>query len=106
VAKRCLEINPVCPHAGGVGLCGLVQHLQFWDYLSLSGEKEHRMIEWVDHLHEHFHFPINVKNGHYIAPREPGFSSQMKEESIAFYSYPKGTYWENKASPNHTMMCQ
>lgn len=59
---------PVCPHAGGVGLCEMVQHLQIWDYISLSGEAENRMIEWVDHLHEHFTDPPTVRNGRYIAP--------------------------------------
>jgi hypothetical protein len=61
-------IVPVCPHAGGVGLCEHVQHLQFWDYVSLTGEKENRMIEYVEHLHEHFYVPVVVRNGNYIAP--------------------------------------
>lgn len=65
----CLKLTvPVCPHAGGVGLCELVQHLQFWDYISLTGEKENRMIEWVDHLHEHFYNPPTARNAHYVAP--------------------------------------
>jgi len=100
---------PVCPHAGGVGLCELVQHLQFWDYVSLSGEKENRIIEWVDHLHEHFVNPINVKKANYIAPKVPGFNSEMKEESIATFSYPHGSYWVERSrveSGNVIMPCQ
>jgi L-fuconate dehydratase len=85
---------PVCPHAGGVGLCEMVQHLQIWDYISLTGDKTDRMIEWADHLHENFVSPPNVKNGHFIAPTDPGYSTQMKEESIATYEYPNGSYWD------------
>jgi len=59
---------PVCPHAGGVGLCEMAQHLQMWDFTSLSGTNENRMIEWVDHLHEHFLNSPTVQNAHYIAP--------------------------------------
>jgi len=103
---------PVCPHAGGVGLCGFVQHLQMWDYISLSASKENRMIEWVEHLHDHFYSPPRVLSGHYLVPTDPGYSGRMKEESIATYEYPKGTYWSNLATaepnaPNHrTMVCQ
>ena len=60
---------PVCPHAGGVGLCEMVQHLQIWDYISLTGDKQNRMIEWIDHLHEHFTAPPKVVRGHYVAPK-------------------------------------
>lgn len=64
---------PVCPHAGGVGLCELVQHLSMFDYVAVSGSREDRVIEYVDHLHEHFADPAVVEDGHYVAPRAPGF---------------------------------
>ncbi|MEU1513922.1 enolase C-terminal domain-like protein [Streptomyces sp. NPDC005811] len=84
---------PVCPHAGGVGLCELVQHLSMFDYLALSGTTENRVIEFVDHLHEHFTAPVVMRDGHYVAPLAPGFSATMREESIAEYTYPDGTFW-------------
>ncbi|MFE9451924.1 L-fuconate dehydratase [Streptomyces sp. NPDC006739] len=84
---------PVCPHAGGVGLCELVQHLSMFDYLSVSGTTENRMIEFVDHLHQHFTDPVVIRDGHYAAPRTPGFSARMLPESIARFSYPDGEFW-------------
>jgi L-fuconate dehydratase len=84
---------PVCPHAGGVGLCELVQHLAMFDYVALTGTVEDRVIEYVDHLHEHFATPVAIANGRYVAPTAPGFSAQMLAESIATYSYPDGAFW-------------
>ncbi|MES5823226.1 L-fuconate dehydratase [Streptomyces sp. RG80] len=84
---------PVCPHAGGVGLCELVQHLSMFDYLTLSGTTENRVIEYVDHLHQHFTAPVVMRDGHYTAPLDPGFSATMREESIDQYRYPDGTFW-------------
>ncbi|MEH0548966.1 L-fuconate dehydratase [Streptomyces sp. B21-105] len=84
---------PVCPHAGGVGLCELVQHLSMFDYLALSGTTENRVIEFVDHLHEHFTAPVVMRDGHYRAPLAPGFSATMREESITAYRYPDGAFW-------------
>jgi L-fuconate dehydratase len=84
---------PVCPHAGGVGLCELVQHLSMFDYVALSGTTENRVIEYVDHLHEHFLAPTVVRNGRYQAPTEPGFSAQMHQVSIDTFTYPDGTFW-------------
>ncbi|MFE9612121.1 enolase C-terminal domain-like protein [Streptomyces sp. NPDC006012] len=84
---------PVCPHAGGVGLCELVQHLSMFDYLAVSGTTDDRVIEYVDHLHEHFLDPVVVQDGHYTAPTAPGFSAAMRPESIARYTYPDGTFW-------------
>ncbi|WP_030326157.1 L-fuconate dehydratase [Streptomyces sp. NRRL B-3229] len=84
---------PVCPHAGGVGLCELVQHLSMFDYLALSGTTENRVIEYVDHLHQHFIAPVVIRDGHYTAPLTPGFSATMRQESITEYSYPDGTFW-------------
>jgi L-fuconate dehydratase len=84
---------PVCPHAGGVGLCELVQHLSMFDYLALSGTTDDRVIEYVDHLHEHFTDPVVLREGHYLAPRTPGFSATMHPGSLAEYRYPDGTFW-------------
>ncbi|MFE9172618.1 enolase C-terminal domain-like protein [Streptomyces kebangsaanensis] len=84
---------PVCPHAGGVGLCELVQHLSMFDYVAVSGTTEDRVIEYVDHLHEHFLDPVVIRDGHYTAPTAPGFSATMRPESVERYTYPGGTYW-------------
>ena len=70
---------PVCPHAGGVGLCEYVQHLSMIDFIAISGSLDGRIIEFVDHLHEHFHDPVVIKNGHYMPPTMPGYSIEMKQ---------------------------
>ncbi|WP_328679775.1 fuconate dehydratase [Streptomyces sp. NBC_00322] len=85
---------PVCPHAGGVGLCELVQHLAMFDYVAVSASWEDRVIEYVDHLHEHFTDPAVIDSGRYVAPRAPGFSARMLPESIAAHTYPHGAVWE------------
>jgi len=74
---------PVWPHAGGVGLCEYVQHLSMIDYLVVSGTKEGRVIEYVDHLHEHFIDPCVIRDAAYMPPSLPGFSIAMKPASIA-----------------------
>ncbi|MET9677795.1 L-fuconate dehydratase [Streptomyces sp. NPDC006482] len=84
---------PVCPHAGGVGLCELVRHLSMFDFVALSGTTENRVIEYVDHLHEHFMDPVTIVDGHYTAPTLPGFSSEMHAGSLATYRYPDGGFW-------------
>jgi L-fuconate dehydratase len=84
---------PVCPHAGGVGLCEYVQHLSIFDYIAVSGSLENRVIEFADHLHEHFVDPCEVKNGHYIAPLAAGYSIEMKPESLEEYEFPNGLIW-------------
>ena len=84
---------PVCPHAGGVGLCELVQHLAVIDYVCVSGSLDGRMIEYVDHLHEHFLDPVHVNNGRYRLPTRPGYSAEMHEESVHTYRYPHGDEW-------------
>jgi L-fuconate dehydratase len=84
---------PVCPHAGGVGLCELVQHLFAFDYLRVSTALDGRMVEYVDHLHEHFTDPVRTRDGRYVLPSEPGFSATMKTESIAEYAFPDGPAW-------------
>lgn len=85
---------PVCPHAGGVGLCELVQHLSMFDYVAVSGTWEDRVIEYVDHLHEHFVHPTVIESGRYTAPAAPGFSARMHPESIAAHRYPEGPVWQ------------
>jgi L-fuconate dehydratase len=84
---------PVCPHAGGVGLCELVQHLSMFDYVAVSGTVEDRVIEYVDHLHEHFLDPVVIKDGHYVVPLKPGFGAEMDAETLADYRYPSGKIW-------------
>ncbi|KAJ2961506.1 hypothetical protein NQZ79_g3247 [Umbelopsis isabellina] len=81
---------PVCPHAGGVGLCEYVQHLSLIDYICVSATTEGRVLEYVDHLHEHFLEPVVMKNGRYTAPRAPGYSITMKKQSIEDYTFPTG----------------
>ncbi|MFG3052706.1 L-fuconate dehydratase [Kitasatospora sp. NPDC048239] len=84
---------PVCPHAGGVGLCELVQHLSMFDYVALSGTVEDRVIEYVDHLHQHFLDPVVIEAGHYRAPVMPGFSATMHQAGIDTFRYPDGDFW-------------
>ncbi|MCL4137178.1 UNVERIFIED_CONTAM: hypothetical protein GTU68_028148 [Idotea baltica] len=84
---------PVCPHGGGVGLCGMIQHLQIWDYISLSGTRENRLIEYVDHLQEHFKFPIQMNKNCYMPPKCSGYSTEMWFNSLADYEYPTGRAW-------------
>jgi L-fuconate dehydratase len=86
---------PVCPHAGGVGLCEIVQHLSMFDYVALSGTTEGRRIEWIDHLHEHFAAPAVVSRGRYRAPEAPGGSTEMLPEALAEFSYPAGPAWQH-----------
>ncbi len=85
---------PVCPHAGGVGLCEYVQHLSMIDFIAISGSLENRIIEYVDHLHEHFLDPVVIKNGHYMPPTMAGYSIEMKAESMAEYQFPEGPIWQ------------
>ncbi|WP_424534964.1 L-fuconate dehydratase [Sphaerisporangium viridialbum] len=85
--------RPVCPHAGGVGLCELVQHLSMFDYAAVSGSLQDRVIEYVDHLHEHFVDPVVISNGAYMPPSAPGFSAELRPETLAVFSYPNGPAW-------------
>jgi L-fuconate dehydratase len=89
---------PVCPHAGGVGLCELVQHLSMFDYVAVSGSMEDRVIEYVDHLHEHFVDPVVIRDGRYQAPMTPGFSATMRPETLTAYAYPNGPMWTEAGS--------
>jgi L-fuconate dehydratase len=84
---------PVCPHAGGVGLCELVQHLSMFDYVAVSGSMDDRVIEYVDHLHEHFVDPVVIRDGRYLPPAAPGFSATMRPETLTAYAYPHGPMW-------------
>ena len=79
--------KPVCPHAGGVGLCEYVQHLSLIDYICVSGALENRVLEYVDHLHEHFVTPVQIENGCYMPPTAPGYSIEMKPESLARHEF-------------------
>jgi L-fuconate dehydratase len=88
---------PVCPHAGGVGLCEHVQHLSMFDYVAVSGTHENRVIEYVDHLHEHFVDPVRIRRGRYLAPERPGYSIEMYPESRNRYAYPGGAAWASNA---------
>jgi L-fuconate dehydratase len=86
---------PVCPHAGGVGLCEYEQHMALFDYIAVSASLEGRVLEYVDHLHEHFLDPVAVQRGRYLAPTRPGFSVTMRPESVASYVFPGGRVWQD-----------
>lgn len=88
---------PVCPHAGGVGLCEMVQHLAMFDAVAVTGHHPGRIVEFVDHLHEHFVVPTEIQNGSYIAPLQPGAGAEMHQVSIDTYQFPNGIYWKNGA---------
>jgi L-fuconate dehydratase len=85
---------PVCPHAGGVGLCELVQHLSAIDYIAISGSLDGRMIEYVDHLHEHFIDPVRIRDAHYVLPTRPGYSAEMHPASLSRFRFPHGDEWQ------------
>ncbi|KAL6263975.1 hypothetical protein P5V15_004056 [Pogonomyrmex californicus] len=89
---------PVCPHAGGVGLCEMIQHLQMWDYICLSQTTHNRMIEFVDQQHEHFEDPVRIENACYMPPMNPGYSTKLKDECILEYAYPNGKQWKDKVT--------
>lgn len=86
---------PVCPHAGGVGLCEYVQHLALIDYIAIAGSLENRLTEYSDHLHEPFINPVNMQNGRYMPPTAPGYSITMKPEVLDQHDYPNGSVWKN-----------
>jgi L-fuconate dehydratase len=90
---------PVCPHAGGVGLCEVVQHLAMFDFVAVSATTEGRWAEYVDHLHEHFVVPARVERGRYLAPTEPGSGAEMRPESVEEYSFPAGRAWQAVPAP-------
>jgi L-fuconate dehydratase len=84
---------PVCPHAGGVGLCEYVQHLSIFDYICVGASLEDRILEYVDHLHEHFVDPVEIQGGRYVPPQAPGYSAEMKPESLNEFEFPSGSVW-------------
>ena len=84
---------PVCPHAGGVGLCELVQHLSAFDYIAVSGSLDGRVIEYVDHLHEHFVDPAVIEAGRYRLPDRPGYSAEVRAASLERFRFPDGAEW-------------
>jgi L-fuconate dehydratase len=86
---------PVCPHAGGVGLCEMVQHLAMFDFVAVSGTVTDRVLEYVDHLHEHFTDPVRVTGGRYLAPATPGLSATLRPESLRDYQFPGGSAWRH-----------
>jgi len=84
---------PVCPHAGGVGLCEYVQHISLFDYIAVSGSLEDRVLEYVDHLHEHFVDPVTIRGGRYMPPTKAGYSIEMKPDSLRDHTFPGGAAW-------------
>ena len=84
---------PVCPHAGGVGLCELVQHLAMFDAVAVTGHHADRVVEFVDHLHEHFVVPTIIKNAHYMPPLKPGAGGEMFAQTISDFTFPTGKEW-------------
>jgi len=86
---------PVCPHAGGVGLCEYVQHVSLFDYIAVSGSLENRVLEYVEHLHEHFLDPVVIRDGCYVAPQRPGWSITMHPESVREFEFPAGPAWKS-----------
>jgi L-fuconate dehydratase len=90
---------PVCPHAGGVGLCEYAQHVSMFDYIAVGATFEDRVCEFVDHLHEHFVDPVRVENGRYLAPTAPGYSIEIRPESLSEFAFPDGAGWLKEEVP-------
>jgi L-fuconate dehydratase len=84
---------PVCPHAGGVGLCEYVQHIALFDYIGVSASLDRRVLEYVDHLHEHFLDPVVIRGGRYMPPKRPGYSIELYPETLAAHEFPNGAVW-------------
>jgi L-fuconate dehydratase len=87
---------PVCPHAGGVGLCEYVQHVSLFDYIAVSGTLDDRVLEYVEHLHEHFVDPVVIRDGRYVVPKQPGWSITMRPESLREFEFPAGAAWNGR----------
>jgi L-fuconate dehydratase len=81
-----------------VGLCEFVQHLAIFDYLGVSATLENRVLEFVDHLHEHFVHPVEIRRGRYMLPKAPGYSGEVLKESLKRFAYPEGEVWKGEAS--------
>lgn len=84
---------PVCPHGGGVGLCQYSQNIVLFDYIAVSGSLDRRVLEYVDHLHEHFEAPIVIRRGRYMPQEAPGYGVTMKAASLDAFAYPNGPEW-------------
>jgi len=84
---------PVCPHAGGVGLCEYAQHVSMFDFVAVGASLDDRVCEFVDHLHEHFVDPVRVVRGRYLAPTTPGYSIEILPESLSEFAFPDGPGW-------------
>ena len=84
---------PVCPHAGGLGLCEYVQHIALIDYIAVSGSLAGRCTEYAAHLHEHFVDPVQIRGGHYLVPDAPGYSIEMRPASLTALAFPDGSEW-------------
>jgi L-fuconate dehydratase len=93
----------ICPHAGGVGLCEMVQHLAMFDYVAVSADAGGRVLEYVDHLHEHFTDPVRVTGGRYLAPRQPGFSTTLWPWTLQDYEFPGGAVWQQLGADRPTI---
>jgi len=91
---------PVCPHGGGVGLCEYTQHISMFDYIAVSGSLEGRLLEYVDHLHDHFVDPVRIQRGRYLMPEAPGYSITMHDASLERHRYPEGEAWQASANEN------
>jgi len=87
---------PVCPHAGGGGLCEYVPHLSVFDYVCVSASLQDRILEYVDHLHEHFVHPVRIERARYLLPTAPGYSITIKPESLDEFEFPRGRAWAGK----------
>jgi len=87
---------PVCPHAGGVGLCELVQHLAAFDFVAVPGSLDDVVVEYVDHLHEHFVDPVRTEAGRYLLPDQPGYSAQIRRETLDTFAFPHGREWAGR----------
>ncbi|OLO10077.1 fuconate dehydratase [Chromohalobacter japonicus] len=91
---------PVCPHGGGVGLCEYTQHISLFDYIAVSGSLDGRILEYVDHLHEHFVDPVRIERGRYQVPEAPGYSITMHDDSLERHRYPEGEAWHAASNEN------
>ncbi len=89
---------PVCPHAGGVGLCEYVQHVSMFDYIAVGASLDNRECEFVDHLHEHFVDPVRVFDGRYWPPTAPGYGIEIKPESLSEFAFPDGAAWSTESN--------
>ena len=88
---------PVVPHAGGVGLCEYVQHIAAFDYLTIARDPSKILVEYVDHLHEHFVDPVRIENAHYMLPTAPGYSASIRDESLEDFTFPTGRIWMSRS---------